>query len=97
MSHAAPYRNGVPASSPDARHAHATAAWVAVHAGDELLLDVTDNGRGLGRPTRMIVLLKVSRPKIRWAVFRCLADASRAACGMASTLARGYQVTLRGR
>jgi PAS domain S-box-containing protein len=30
-----------------ARHAHASAAWVAVHAADELLLEVTDNGRGI--------------------------------------------------
>ncbi|KAB1976920.1 PAS domain-containing sensor histidine kinase [Streptomyces triticiradicis] len=30
-----------------ARHAHASAARVAVRAGDELLLDVTDNGRGI--------------------------------------------------
>ncbi|MGW7409989.1 PAS domain-containing sensor histidine kinase [Streptomyces sp. NPDC054833] len=30
-----------------ARHAHASAAWVAVHAGDELVLEVTDNGLGL--------------------------------------------------
>ncbi|MFF7928267.1 sensor histidine kinase [Streptomyces mirabilis] len=30
-----------------ARHAHASAVRVAVHAGDELLLEVTDNGRGI--------------------------------------------------
>jgi len=30
-----------------ARHAHATAARVTVRAGDELLLEVTDNGRGI--------------------------------------------------
>jgi two-component system sensor histidine kinase DevS len=30
-----------------ARHAHASAVQVAVHAGDELLLTVTDNGRGI--------------------------------------------------
>ncbi|GGO99555.1 PAS domain-containing sensor histidine kinase [Wenjunlia tyrosinilytica] len=30
-----------------ARHAHASAARVAVHAGDELLLEVSDNGRGI--------------------------------------------------
>lgn len=30
-----------------ARHAHASTAWVAVHAGDELLLEVTDNGLGI--------------------------------------------------
>ncbi|WP_329267860.1 PAS domain-containing sensor histidine kinase [Streptomyces sp. NBC_01451] len=43
------------------RHAHATAAWVAVRAGDELLLDVTDNGRGLGRPTRSSGLTNLRR------------------------------------
>ncbi|MFD1657524.1 PAS domain-containing sensor histidine kinase [Streptomyces caeni] len=30
-----------------ARHAHASAAWVTVRAGDELLLDICDNGRGI--------------------------------------------------
>ncbi|MEV0903292.1 sensor histidine kinase [Streptomyces hokutonensis] len=30
-----------------ARHAHATAVQVTVRAGDELLLEVTDNGRGI--------------------------------------------------
>ncbi|MFF4507377.1 PAS domain S-box protein [Streptomyces sp. NPDC001401] len=30
-----------------ARHARASAAWVTVHAGDELLLEVTDNGLGI--------------------------------------------------
>ncbi|MBN0044731.1 PAS domain S-box protein [Streptomyces actuosus] len=30
-----------------ARHAHASAAWVTVRAGDELLLEVHDNGRGI--------------------------------------------------
>jgi PAS domain S-box-containing protein len=44
-----------------ARHAHATAAWVAVHTGDELRLDVTDNGRGLGRPTRSSGLTNLRR------------------------------------
>ncbi|MGP4047672.1 PAS domain-containing sensor histidine kinase [Streptomyces sp. 2A115] len=44
-----------------ARHAHATAAGVAVHAGDELLLDVSDNGRGLGRPTRSSGLTNLRR------------------------------------
>ncbi|WP_328827370.1 sensor histidine kinase [Streptomyces ureilyticus] len=44
-----------------ARHAHATAAWVAVHAGDELRLNVTDNGRGLGRPTRSSGLTNLPR------------------------------------
>lgn len=44
-----------------ARHAHATAARVAVHAGDELFLDVTDNGRGLGRPTRSSGLTNLRR------------------------------------
>jgi len=35
-----------------ARHAHATAAAVTLSTGDELVLEVLDNGRGLGEITR---------------------------------------------
>jgi signal transduction histidine kinase len=34
------------------RHAHATAADIHLHVGTELILQITDNGRGLGQTTR---------------------------------------------
>ncbi len=44
-----------------ARHARATAVQVTVHAADELLLEVVDNGRGIGRPTRSSGLTNMRR------------------------------------
>ena len=35
-----------------ARHAHASAAVLTVTAADELVLEIEDNGRGIGEPTR---------------------------------------------
>ena len=35
-----------------ARHAHATAGEIKLSADSELVLEVTDNGRGMGSPAR---------------------------------------------
>ena len=35
-----------------ARHAHASRVELALHAGPEIVLEITDDGRGLGTPTR---------------------------------------------
>ncbi|MEU6534365.1 PAS domain-containing sensor histidine kinase [Streptomyces sp. NPDC047000] len=43
------------------KHAHASAVTVSVHAGRDLLLEVTDNGRGLGQPTRSSGLTNLRR------------------------------------
>ncbi|MHC3474701.1 PAS domain-containing sensor histidine kinase [Streptomyces sp. 7R007] len=43
------------------RHAHASAVHVAVHAADELVLEVVDDGRGIGSPTRSSGLTNLRR------------------------------------